>query len=186
MEPAGELEPEPDAGGLELEPPPVFEPVVELEPLPEPAFEPVRDELEGGELEGPELVGFPEAADFSAAAAAAAADAEAAAAAGDPASWWTGTPKVTPGGQLSPFEPFVAPVPEAAAVYAAEITAPEEEEIEWEGPPEVGPDGRGPWLDGPDAPWGQAPSGAGRRAVTAVIVGVVLGAVIAVLRVLFS
>jgi hypothetical protein len=77
-----------------------------------------------------------------------------------------------PGG----FGSLVAPVPAEAAAYAAEATsAGEDEDMGWEEPPEIGPDGRGPWLDGPDAPWGSAPSAAGRRGLIAGAWGIGLG-----------
>jgi hypothetical protein len=79
---------------------------------------------------------------------------------------------------LGRLDSLAAPVPAAAAAYAAEATGAgqdEEEDMGWEDPPEIGPDGRGPWLDGPDAPWGTAPSRAGRRALTAGAWGLGLG-----------
>jgi hypothetical protein len=164
-----------------LQPP---EAMLDMEPAIDPAMAAAAAGMPGM-LGESDLMGFPEAAEFSAATAAAAADAEAAAVAGDPSSWWTGTQNVTAGGQLSPFEPFVAPVPEAAAAYASEATA-DDEDMEWEGPPEIGPDGRGPWLDGPDAPWREAPSKAGRRAAIAVAISLGAGLAIAAIRMLFT
>jgi hypothetical protein len=78
---------------------------------------------------------------------------------------------------------LAAPVPAEAAAYAAEITADEEEDMGWEGPPEIGPDGRGPWLDGPDAPWGTAPGQSGRRALVAGGWGAGVGLLVALVRV---
>jgi hypothetical protein len=84
---------------------------------------------------------------------------------------------------LGSLESLAAPVPAEAAAYAVEATGPEEDEdMGWEEPPKIGPDGRGPWLDGPDAPWGSAPSGAGRRALIAGGVGLGLGAAVALAR----
>jgi hypothetical protein len=55
------------------------------------------------------------------------------------------------------------------------------QETEWEGPPAMLPDGRGPWMEGPDAPEG-TPSGRPERRVlrTAlwVLAGIALGAAI--------
>jgi hypothetical protein len=74
------------------------------------------------------------------------------------------------------LESLAAPVPVEAAAYAAEVTsAADEEDLGWEGPPKIGPDGRGPWLDGPDAPWGAVPSRPGRRALIAIGWGAALG-----------
>jgi hypothetical protein len=73
---------------------------------------------------------------------------------------------------------LVAPV----AVSPAEIAQAEEEDMGWEGPPEIGPDGRGPWLDGPDAPWGEIPSKAGRRTFFALAGGLLGGVAIAALK----
>jgi hypothetical protein len=78
--------------------------------------------------------------------------------------------------------PLAAPVPAEAAAYVAELTADEDEDMGWEGPPEIGPDGRGPWLDGADAPWGTAPSQAGRRALTGAAWGVGLGVIAAIVQ----
>jgi hypothetical protein len=77
---------------------------------------------------------------------------------------------------------LVAPVPAEAAAYAAEMMADDDEDMDWEGPPEIGPDGRGPWLDGPDAPWGTAPSESGRRALLAGAWGIGIGLAIAFVR----
>jgi hypothetical protein len=85
-------------------------------------------------------------------------------------------------GRQAEAGPLVAPVPAEAAAYAAELTAGEEEDMDWEEPPEIGPDGRGPWLDGPDAPWGTAPSQAGRRALVGAAWGLGLGLVAAIVR----
>jgi hypothetical protein len=84
-----------------------------------------------------------------------------------------GAPEATSG----PAASLAAPVPPEAAAYAAEATSVDdaEEDMGWEDPPAIGPDGRGPWLDGPDAPWGTAPSEAGRRAVIALVAGTVVG-----------
>jgi hypothetical protein len=81
-----------------------------------------------------------------------------------------------------PVADLAAPVPAEAAAYAAEVTADEDEDMGWEGPPEIGPDGRGPWLDGPDAPWGTAPAQSGRRALVAGAWGVGLGVVFTLVR----
>jgi hypothetical protein len=89
------------------------------------------------------------------------------------------------GFELGPAESLAAPVPAAAAAYATEATEPADSEAEdmgWEPPPPIGPDGRGPWLDGPDAPWGTAPSGSGRRAIIAGVIGLVAGLVVAAIR----
>ncbi|MDR3359846.1 MAG: hypothetical protein LBO20_04205, partial [Bifidobacteriaceae bacterium] len=61
----------------------------------------------------------------------------------------------------------------------------EDEDMGWEDPPEIGPDGRGPWLDGPDAEVGSAPSEPGRRALMAGLWGVGLGLGAAVVKLLF-
>jgi hypothetical protein len=88
-----------------------------------------------------------------------------------------GTPEAAP-----PVGDLAAPVPAEAAAYAAEATADEDEDMGWEGPPEIGPDGRGPWLDGPDAPWGTAPAQSGRRALVAGAWGVGVGLAFALVR----
>jgi hypothetical protein len=81
---------------------------------------------------------------------------------------------------LAAMASLAAPVPAEAAAYAAEMTA--DEDMGWEGPPEIGPDGRGPWMDGPDAPWGSAPSQPIRRAVVAGAWGIGIGLVAAIVR----
>jgi hypothetical protein len=96
------------------------------------------------------------------------------AAVGDPAASDTGEPAL--------FQTLAAPVPAEAAAYAAEATADEDEDMGWEGPPEVGSDGRGPWLDGPDAPWGTAPAQSGRRALLAAGLGAGIGLVVAIVK----
>jgi hypothetical protein len=85
-------------------------------------------------------------------------------------------------GGFTPYGALAAPVPAEAAAYAAELTADDVEDMDWEGPPEIGPDGRGPWLDGPDAPWGTAPSQSGRRAIIAGAWGLGIGLAAAIVR----
>jgi hypothetical protein len=41
-----------------------------------------------------------------------------------------------------------------------------------------------PWLDGPDAPWGEAPSFAGKRALSALALGGGIGLAVGLLRLL--
>jgi hypothetical protein len=84
-------------------------------------------------------------------------------------------------GAGEPGASLAAPVPAEAAAYAAELTV-DDDDMGWEGPPEIGPDGRGPWLDGPDAPWGTAPSEPGRRALVAGAWGVGIGVAVAIVR----
>jgi len=49
-------------------------------------------------------------------------------------------------------------------------------ELAFEPPPEMGEDGQPPWMDGPDAPRGSAPSFFGKRLIWALLSVVALGA----------
>jgi hypothetical protein len=53
------------------------------------------------------------------------------------------------------------------------------EDIAWEPPPAIGPDGRMPWLDGPPAPRGEIPDRPVRRGLLAIAAGVGLGLAVA-------
>jgi hypothetical protein len=61
--------------------------------------------------------------------------------------------------------------PEAAAVPVVE----DDEDLGWEGPPAMLADGRGPWMDGPPAPWGHAPSRAWQRAGVSIVLSLLIG-----------
>jgi len=58
----------------------------------------------------------------------------------------------------------------------------DDDDMGWEGPPEIDDDGRGPWLDGPDAPRGRVSSRVGGRVAVAVGSGLLIGAIVAVLK----
>jgi hypothetical protein len=77
------------------------------------------------------------------------------------------------------FQPIAEPIatgPDDGLVPASY----QEEDMGWEPPPVIGPDGRPPWLDGPSAPWGTAPGHGLRRGLVAAASGIGLGAVVGV------
>ncbi|MDR1441459.1 MAG: hypothetical protein LBJ02_03590 [Bifidobacteriaceae bacterium] len=70
----------------------------------------------------------------------------------------------------------------ASEAAAAPSGVPGDQDMAWEAPPQITADGRGPWLDGPDAPWGSAPSHAGRRALKALVWALAIGAAVAIVQ----
>lgn len=75
-------------------------------------------------------------------------------------------------------EPILGTENEPEAEAEAEAEAPElDPDVNFEPPPEIGEDGQAPWVDGPDAPRGSAPSFFGRRLVVTLLSAVALAAI---------
>jgi hypothetical protein len=73
----------------------------------------------------------------------------------------------------TPLQPTLLAQPAEGTTSAADEG--DYEDLGWEGPPPMLPDGRGPWMEGPPAPWGNAPGRAWQRAGVAVSISVLLG-----------